>query len=226
MTNDYLVGLSYSDRLRLAVTARHKAMSEWFGSELVMLTSLMGPMSDGPEWPASAAWLGVRRGQNACIISDGLSDPWVERDRGEVGLGLEVFIESPDMELADNAPLTQLADIWLFPMLAEISHTLAGFPRLSTRLLAGELLSIELNIDHIKDGRNISGVLLSLQKLPILSLSTAGNGEVRLVAATLLCPNELIYLRGKGLTGRQILAEKLQAAGITHLSLLKRPSLV
>ncbi len=224
--NDYVVGLSYSDRLRLATTARHQAMQEWFGSELAMLTSLMGPMSEGPEWPASAAWLGVRRGQNACIISDGLSDPWVDRHQGDNGLGLEVFIESPDVELTSNTPLTQLADTWLFPMLAEISHTLAGFPRLSTRLLAGELLSLELNIDHIKDGRNISGVLLSLQKLPVISLSPDSNATVRLVSATLLSPAEVIYLRGKGVSGRQILADKLQVAGIMHLSLLKRPSLV
>lgn len=225
MNNNYFVGLSYSDRLRMATTARHLALSERFGSDLAMLTSLMGPMSDGPEWPAGAAWLGARHGQNACIISDGLSDPWVERDRGDRGLGIEVFIESADSGLAAEAPLTALADTWLFPMLAEVSHTLAGYPRLSERLLSGELLSLELNIDHIKDGRGRRAVLLSLQPMASATREQPLNGPPRLVAATLLTPDEGIYLRGKGQAGRLALMEQLQAAGIDHLSLLHRPSL-
>ncbi|MGZ4960742.1 MAG: hypothetical protein ACXV7J_15970 [Methylomonas sp.] len=126
MNSSSFVGLSYGDRLRMATAARHAAISGHFGSELAMLTSLMGPMSDGPEWPAGAAWLGARHGRNACIISDGLSDPWVERDRGDNGLGIEVFIESTDSGFTEESPLTALADTWLFPLLAEVSHTLAG----------------------------------------------------------------------------------------------------
>ncbi len=226
MSPEFIVGLSYSDRLRIATEARHRAVGACFGSELALLTSLMGPMSDGPEWPAGAAWLGARHGKNACIISDGLSDPWVERDRGDTGLGIEVFIESPDTGLDEDAPLNALADTWLFPMLAEISHTLAGYSRLSEKLLAGVLLSLELNIDHIKDGRGQTGVLLSMPDLSTATLSLSDMGEVRLIAATLLTPAELRYLRGKGEAGRRELAEKLQAAGIGHLSLLHRPSLV
>ncbi|MEQ1530634.1 MAG: hypothetical protein ABL925_15065, partial [Methylococcales bacterium] len=87
MNTEFVVGLTYADRLRLATDARHQAMRNLLGSELVGLTSLMGPMSDGPEWPAGAAWLAARHGNNACIISDGLSDPWVERNKPETGLG-------------------------------------------------------------------------------------------------------------------------------------------
>lgn len=223
MTNsEFIVGLSYADRLRLVTDARHQALKTYFGSELESLTSLMGPMSEGPEWPAGAAWLAAKHGENGCIISDGLSDPWVERQRGDIGLGLEVFIESPDVKLS-HKPLSALADTWLFPMLAEISHTMANYAKLSEKLLAGELVSLEFNIDHIKDGRGRVGVLLS--PVPTAKLLLSG-GDVSLIAATLLTPAELRFLRGKGESGRRDLEEKLNAAGTMHLSFLHRQSVI
>jgi hypothetical protein len=179
-------------------------------------------MSDGPEWPAGAAWLATHHAKHACIVSDGLSDPWVERNKPETGLGLEVFIESPDFICASPLNLAALADTWLFPMVAEISHTLAGNERLCERLCAGELSSLEFNIEHIKDGRGRVGVLLNLTAYP-LSLS---GGEVRLVSATLLTVAELRFLRGKGQEGRRQLAELLLAAGVAGISLAGRASVV
>lgn len=225
MSVEFVVGLNYADRLRLAAEARHQALAERFGVEPVALTSLMGPMADGPEWPAGAAWLAARRGTHACIVSDGLSDPWVERDRPETGLGIEVFIESPDAGVSVEAPLAALADTWLFPMAAEISHTLAGYARLCEKLQAGDILSLEFNIDHIKDGRGRVGALLHTPQPPITDLPLPG-GAVKLIAATVLTVEELKFLRGKGVSGRQQLAEKLQAAGVGHVSRLHRPSLV
>ncbi|MDD2759705.1 MAG: hypothetical protein PHH11_05380 [Methylomonas sp.] len=222
--NEYIVGLTYADRLQLAANARHQGISQLLNADIAPLTSLMGPMSDGPEWPAGAAWLACRHGANACIVSDGLSDPWVERDKAETGLGLEVFIESPDAGVASDTPLTALADTWLFPLLAEVSHTLAGFPLLCDKLVAGKLLSLEFNIDHIKDGRGRVGALLQQPRQGASALTIPG-GQIKLVAATLLTVGELKFLRGKGETGRIELADKLYQTGTGHLSLLQRPSL-
>ena len=225
MSNEFVVGLTYADRLHLAASARHRGLAELFGSELAALTSLMGPMSEGPEWPAGAAWLAARHGTNACVLSDGLSDPWVERDKSETGLNLEVFVESPDTGIAADAPLTALADTWLFPLLAEVSHTLAGFPRLCAKLSAGELLSLEFNIDHIKDSRGRVGALLGSPRNLPAELAMPG-GKIKLIAATLLTGEELKFLRGKGDAGRQLLADRLYQAGIGHVSFLQRASLV
>lgn len=225
MNTEYIVGLSYADRLNLATQARHEAIKTLFDAEIAALTSLMGPMSDGPEWPAGAAWLAARHGENACIISDGLSDPWVERDKPETGLGIEVFIETPDAGIAVDAALHTLADSWLFPLLAEVSHTLAGYSTLAEKLLRGELLSLEFNIDHIKDGRGRVGALLSIPRDQPATLSMPG-GAIKMIATTLLTQAELSYLRGKGQAGRLDLADKLYQAGIGHLSLINRPSLV
>ncbi len=126
---------SYGERLEIASRSRHAALSLAFKSRLFALTSLMGPISDGPEWPSDASWLTFPHGDCACIISDGLSDPWVERDRPETGLGLEIFIETPDVVFDAEAPMA-VADTWLFPMTAELSHTLASYPRLCEKLRA------------------------------------------------------------------------------------------
>ena len=225
MNKEFIVGLTYADRIRLATEARHQGLRELMSSELISLTSLIGPMSDGPEWPAGPAWLAARRGKNACVISDGLSDPWVERDKPETGLSLEVYIETTDAVTAADAPPTALADTWLFPMLAEISHTLVGIPRLCEKLVNGELTSLEFNIEHIKDGRGRVGAMLNLPSQLPERLHLPG-GDIRLVPATLLTVGELRFLRGKGEAGRRELADKLIAAGVGHLSLVQRPSLI
>lgn len=225
MTNAPIVGLSYADRLRIAAENRHHAIKEFFNSDIVPLTSLMGPMGDGPEWPAGASWLAARHNNNACIISDGLSDPWVERDKPENGLGLEVYIETPDAGIPADAPLTALADTWLFPMLAEVSHTLASYPRLCEKLLTGEPLSLEFNIAHIKDGRGHVGALLHIPQDRPGNLNPPYD-PIQLIAATLLTAAELQYLRGKGETGRRELMKKLYETGVGQLSLLHRSSLV
>jgi hypothetical protein len=84
---------------------------------------------------------------------------------------------------------------------------------------------LELNIDHIKDGRGRAGVLLSVADSSAAKLGLTG-GEVQLIATTLLTPVELSYLRGKGEPGRRELADKLEAAGIWQLSVLNRSSVV
>ncbi|WP_317930497.1 hypothetical protein [Halioxenophilus sp. WMMB6] len=216
---------NYAERLERASQLRHLALQKILSPEIFSLTSMMGPVNDGPEWPSDAAWLALKHGDCACIISDGLSDPWVERDRSANGLGLEVYVESPEIQLADNDSLMALTDTWLFPMTAEISHTLAAFPRLATTLLRDEPMAIRFNIEHIKDGRGLVGAMLHTPP------EFAGGfeimtGNIRLVAATLLTGTEMAWLVGRGLAGRQELLDKLYKAGVGSRSLSQRPSVV
>lgn len=122
-----------------------------------------------------------------------------------------------------DKPLSALVDTWLFPMVAEISHTIANYIKLSEKLLSGELVSLEFNIDHIKDGRGRVGVLLNPASTAKLSLY---GGDVSLIAATLLTPAELRFLRGKGESGRRDLEEKLNAIETMQLSSLHRQSVI
>jgi hypothetical protein len=219
-------GLRYADRLHQAAETRRLAIDALGGGESAALTSLMGPMGEGPEWPAGSAWRSARRGDNLLIFSDGLSDPFVERDRPETGLGLEVFIESPQSGLPVNAPLDHAADTWLFPMLAEVSHIMAGRHRLRETLLEGGLLSMQFAIDHLKDGRGRVGALLNMKAGGIPATIGLPGGEVRLVAVTVLNPDELAFLRGGGPAAREELAGRLVEAGIGHLALPRRESVV
>lgn len=224
MTNQRVIGLNYTQRLELAARSRHDALRKCFGSPLASLTSLMGPMSEGPDWPSGASWLATRHGSNACVVSDGLSDPWVERTQPDIGLGLEVFVESPDVALPEQSALSALADTWLFPMIAEVSHTLAKYPRLCNKLVNGEPLSLQFNIEHIKDGRGLVGAMLHQPRGMQAQLALNG-GTAQLIAATLLTAQELAYLRGKHDQGRRQLLERLYAEGIGYRSLVDRSSL-
>lgn len=213
----------YSDRLEKASRSRHEAIRRIFGSEPFSLTSLMGPI-DGPEWPSDAAWVALQHGACACIVSDGLSDPWVEQTTPDTGLGLEVFIESPDIPYSADDPMA-ISDHWIFPMTAEVSHTLASYPRLCKKLLAGEVLSTRFNIEHIKDGRGLVGALLHVPEAFASGVETE-MGKVALVAATLLTVEELRWLGGRGESGRNELLAALNAAGIGSQSFVNRDSVV
>lgn len=219
------VGPTYRDRLEAAIRARHAALAACFKAPLTPLTMLMGPMSDGPEWPSDAAWLALRVAGKACIVSDGLSDPWVEPDRPGNGLGIEVFMQTPDLEPAQPDSASSIADSWLFPAVAEISHTLAQYPRLCQSLVDGNALALRFNIEHIKDGRGLVGALLHAPRGYPDELSVNGL-SVRLIAATLLTKEELDSLSGKGLEGRQLLLQKLIDRGIADLSLLRRAAVI
>ena len=217
------IATSYADRLEQASRSRHQAIENTFNTRLFSLTSLMGPISDGPEWPSDASWLALPHGDCACIISDGLSDPWVERDRLATGLGLEVFVETPDLAFSADAPMA-IADTWLFPMTAEISHTLASYPRLCEKLRAGEPLALRFNIEHIKDGRGLVGALLHCsQQLPSLEIAA---GKVTLIAATLVTSAELRWLAGRGEAGRRELLAALYQKGVGTRSLPNRASVL
>lgn len=218
-----LEGLTYADRLTLATRYRHKAIQSLFTPNITSLSSLMGPMSDGPEWPSGAAWIATVHDNHPCIVTDGLSDPWVERDRAGTGLGLEVFIESTELTIPDD--LSSLSDTWMFPMIAEISHTLASYPKLCEKLCSGEVLSMEFNIDHIKDGRGRVGALLHTPA-DMFNNWESDLGDVLLVAATLLTPDELRFLRGKGQIGKEALLGKLYQENIGHRSTINRTSVV
>ncbi len=225
MATEASVANSYATRLALLAQARTEAIQQTFNSELFTLTSMMGPISEGPEWPSDPAWLAFQHGSCAGIISDGLSDPWVEKDKSSIGLGLEVFVESPDISLAAGESMMALADTWLFPMTAEISHTLASYNRLCTKLLAGEPLALRFNIEHIKDGRGLVGALLHIPRIGDPRLVT-GPGAITLIAATLLTQDELRWLQGRKETGREELLDKIYLAGIGTQSLVQRPSVV
>ena len=215
--------VSYAERLAQVTRSRHRALEAVLTPPLFSLTSLMGPISDGPDWPSDASWLAARHDDCVCIISDGLADPWVEEDRPSTGLGLEVLVETPELDFPDEAPLV-ITDTWLFPMTAELSHTLAKYPRLCNKLLTGEPLSLRFNIEHIKDGRGLVGALLH-QPPHLPDLQTIA-GTVAIVAATLLTSAELRWLAGRGEDGRRELLAKLYEAGIGSRSLAGRKSVV
>lgn len=215
---------SYAERLQRATTSRHRSLQYLFQSELFPLSSLMGPIGDGPEWPSSAAWLAFQHGNCGCIISDGLSDPGVKASEPATGLGLEVYMETPDIAFCSDDPMA-IADSWLFPMTAEVSHTLASYPRLCEKLLAGEVLSARFNIVHIKDGRGLAGALLHVPN-SLSSQIITEMGKITLVVATLITVEELRWLSGRGEAGRRALLGLLNEAGVEHRSLAQRPSVV
>jgi hypothetical protein len=63
-----------------------------------LLAPLINPsFMGGPRWPSMRqSWRRIRRGENTIIVSDGLSDPFDDETEMNIGLGIEILVESPD----------------------------------------------------------------------------------------------------------------------------------
>src|SRR5262245_46697018 len=121
------------DLLLRTYEARESYLGRMGSVNPLVLAPLMNPtFLGGPRWPAlRQAWRVVNDGRRTAIVSDGLSDPFDDRDEQNTGLGLEFVGETED-PLPD--PIHQG---WLFHIVYEVSQQAAehgGFSELLDEL--------------------------------------------------------------------------------------------
>lgn len=174
------------------------------------------PIVVGGGWPARRqVWRVIHRPEGrTLLVTDGLSDFFVDHAEPSVGFGLELALETDE-------PLGDVAKSWPLLLLERVGNELAKHESVRERVNAG-FLSMELAGQGMpeplltKEGR--VGVLLGMESRTLPGRFTMPAGEVRLVIVKVLMPVELAYLLNHGKRGRDELVRRFAQEGQAHLS--------
>ena len=228
----------------LSVEARDKFWKAIGSVDPYVMANLISPnLTGGPKWPTTRqAYLIVRRGPAVILATDGMSDPFEDPDNKANGFGLELFIETNDLKLADQPADPDYETVrksWAFELLMETGKLVADNGGLLPMLDKFGVISTEfpgVSQSHaIKDqvparfvtNEDTIGILIG-EPPPDFGTDIAGTplSKVRAVPIVLLTAEELNYIRKGGEAARKEIAEKL--GGLPHgfRSDLNRPSVV
>lgn len=200
--------------LRRQVDAAREAAYRSLGEleEAALVPIAMGD----PPWPGQRqAWRIIRRpGGRTLLATDGLSDPFLDREEPSAGLGLELVIETDE---SVKSP----AGSWPMRLLQRVTDEVVVHERVRTWLLKG-LASMEVSGEDMppalvtEEGR--VAVLLGVESRTVPRGFLTPAGEVRLVTVKALLPVELEYMLSQGRAGPGELARKFARSGEEHLS--------
>lgn len=182
------------------------------------------PIVVGGNWPARRqVWRIIHRPEGrTLLVTDGLSDFFVENVEPSIGFGLELALETGE-------PLQDVAKSWPLLLLERVSNEVAEHEQLREKVKAG-FLSMELPGKEMpeplltKEGR--VGVLLGMESSTLPNRFTLPAGEARLVTIKVLMPSELAYLLEHGKRGRDELVRRFSQGGDEHLSRAWRRAVV
>jgi hypothetical protein len=182
------------------------------------------PIVVGGSWPARRqVWRVIHRpGGRTLLVTDGLSDFFVDRVDPSVGFGLELALETDE-------PLLEAEKSWPLLLLERVGDEVAEHERVRKKVKTG-LMSMEVSGKGMpqwlvtQEGR--VGVLLGMEPSALPRSFTMPPGEVRLVTVKALLPTELAYLLEHGKKGRDELLRRFDQAGHGHLSLVGRSPVV
>jgi hypothetical protein len=182
------------------------------------------PIVVGGAWPARRqVWRVIHREEGrTLLVTDGLSDFFVDRVEPSVGFGLEFALETDE-------PLQKVEKSWPLLLLERVGNEVAEHEQVREKVKAG-FLSMELSGKDMpeplltKEGR--VGVLLGMESSTLPNRFTLPAGEVRLLTVKVLMPSELAYLLEHGRHGRDELMRRFSQSGDEHLSRSWRQSVV
>jgi hypothetical protein len=209
-------------RLRQMDTARDAAWSSLGRLEAAAIVPII---PSGPYWPGHRqAWRVIRRESGrTLLVTDGLSDPFIEQDALTAGFGLELALETSE-------PLPEPGGSWQLRLLREVADEVAEHQSVRTRLHQG-LMSMEVSGAAMpealvtKEGR--VAVLLGLESSTLPRRFATPAGDVLLVTLKALVPAELAFLLARGRGGAGELARRFAQEGdAPHLSRSWRKSVV
>lgn len=182
------------------------------------------PALNHGDWPGHRqAWRVLRRAEgNTLLVTDGLSDPFLEREAPSVGFGLELALET-------DAELMQVHKSWPTQLLQRVSDELSRSESLREAAKAGPL-SLDVSGKRMptslvtQEGR--VGVLLGVESATLPRHFTLPEGEVQLVTVKALLPAEFAYAADHGAAGREQLARYFVGSTEQHVSRARRKSVV
>lgn len=220
--------MEWDNRLNAATDARYHAYAALGDVDNDVIAPMLGAAFTGDaEWPCRPGWRVARGRKGLAVISDGLSDPYADKEGP--GLGVEVFMQTKEKILKRRAPIRDITGTWLFSAVADVCNTIAAHGGIPELLDKEQHLSIEVDGSRFPealrndDGR--VGVLLGLTAKGVPNEIQLAEGNAHLVAITLLTRAELAYITDGGRAARIEVAEEL-AKKVGHLSMTKRDSVV
>lgn len=184
----------------------------------------------GPAWPTTRQAYRVVRPEGSLIIaSDGLSDLFVDATMQDPGFGCEVYIESPDLTGADFAAIRRS---WQFSLIENFAQNVAHFGGIEDQLERLGVVSMEfpappgLPERWITPSGNV-GALINIQMPGRPAECELDEGvTIRLVALTILLPDETKHVIAGRAAARAELAQKLVSSGTGLTSPANRRSVL
>jgi hypothetical protein len=182
-----------------------------------VLTFLLNPSFAGaPRWPSMRqAWRVIHRPGGTLLASDGLSDPFDDREEPSIGFGIECIIETDE-------PIGRIPASWPFQALVQVCHTVAGHGGLLELLGELKLLSVELSGEGMPDplvtADGSVGVMLGIASSTLPTIIQTPAGDVHIITVKTLLAEELEYIRQHGAKGRAELGRRFARSGEEHLS--------
>jgi hypothetical protein len=183
-----------------------------------VIAYIISPELQGlPAWPTTRqSYLVIRPPGSLIIASDGLSDLFVDTDSQEAGFGCEVYLESPDLAGADFAAVRSS---WQFSLIENFAQNVADFGGLTGPLEKYGIVSMELPAPANMPARWVTdrqsvGALIDIQVPGRPARCQLGEGtDIRLIALTLLLPDEVSHVVDTGDAARTDLAQRLISSG-------------
>jgi hypothetical protein len=179
-------------------------------------------IADMPVWPSGhESFRIIRTDSTILIATEGLSDPDDGPYQGCNGLGFELFIEAPAVELRHP-----IGSAYLY-ILTQTARNLVDAAETLERWRKFQMLSLEIPADK-NDQRmvNPDGQYIALLGMPGFDAAREMTGmplsPVRAMAVTVVHPADFEKVRGEGSAGRTRLAAALDRAGLAHVSDLNR----
>lgn len=179
-----------------------------------------------PAWPSDRlAFLTIERESSTVMATDGLSDPFDDRNEGTQGFGVEFFIditERPMSEYSRNIAVETLMTI-AYNTVARggVEDLLDEFGLISMEIPESDLPATHLTSD------GSAGILLGGPKADFDTLYIDGPmGQIELVSLTLLTGRETDLIRKRGANARADIAQNLLESGIGHRTIIGRPSII
>lgn len=182
------------------------------------------PIVVGGSWPARRqVWRVIHReAGRTLLVTDGLSDFFVDQAEPSVGFGLELALETDE-------PLEGVEKSWQLVLLERVGDEVAEHQNVREWLKTG-LMSMEVSGEDMPQSlvtqKGRVGVLLGMESSTLPRHFAMSAGEVRLITVKALLPRELAYLLEKGKRGREELVRLFMDSGAEHRSRAGREPVV
>ncbi|MDP5104398.1 MAG: hypothetical protein NWP98_10775 [Erythrobacter sp.] len=196
-----------------------------------VIAYLISPEFNGaPAWPTTRQAFRVVRPEGSLIIaSDGLSDLFVDTNLTQAGFECEVYIESPDLA---GSGFADIRSSWQFDLIESLARNVADFGGIQGPISKYGIFSMELPAPatmpaHWLTQRGTVGALVNMTVPDRPARCQLDEGvEIRIVALTILLPDETEYVVAGGAETRAEIAQRLISSGTGLTSPVDRPSVL